>query len=274
MDKTVVARQMARVGEPVAAPASAPDLRTYLGADRFTGPTIDSSGLATQLRQLLGPWARHALKVAGTRLVAPWSARQLRRAHGSGRPLLLNLGSGTYNAPGWINIDLWGMHSAWGVDPDVLWDLRKPLPLPDGSVSGVFMEHVLEHLPAPVGLAAIDECARLLAPGGVLRISVPDFGRYARSYAAGSGLAADDADFLVRQRPDRPTTLLALAEVVYDHGHVSIWDAQTLTELLRCAGLTAVAESAYGRTRLFPVPDNPDRQGESLYVEGVAPQHS
>jgi len=249
---------------------AAAGLRRYLEGDRFSGPSPDTNKLLARLRTMLGPWARNALKVVGTRVAAPSSARRLARLHRSGRPLLLNLGSGTYNPPGWVNIDLWGMHSAWGVTPDVLWDLRKPLPLPDGSVQAVFMEHVLEHLPAPVGLAALDECARLLATGGVLRISVPDFGRYARSYSGGSA-AGEDADFLVRQRPDRPTPLIAMAEVVYDHGHVSVWDARTLCELLRCAGFTDVAQSAYGTSQLDPIPDNPDRQGESLYVEGVRP---
>ena len=257
--------------EPATPPVAGPDLRTYLLGDVPDGPAADGRRLALRLRALLGPRTRHAVKMLGTRAVAPWSARRLRELHDGGTPLLLNLGSGTYNVAGWVNIDLWGWHAAWGVHPDVVWDLRRPLPLPDGSVRGVFMEHVLEHLPAPVGLGAVEQCHRLLQPGGVLRLSVPDFGRYARSYVAALSGSGDDADFLARQRPGRPTPLMAVSEVVYHHGHVSVWDADTLAELLRSVGFTGVTQRSYGETELTPVPDSPERQGESLYVEGVKP---
>jgi len=254
-------------GLPTAEGGAAADLRRYLAGEPGTDPTVGSSPLLGRLRGLLGPRQRAFAKVVGTRLMAPRSARRLKALAGSGRPLLLNLGSGTYNAPGWVNIDLWGLHSAWGVNPDVIWDLTKPLPLPAGSVRAVFLEHVLEHLTAATALAAVDQAHRLLEPGGVLRISVPDFGRYARSYAAdGKGT---DADFLAGQRPGRPTPLLALAEVSHHHGHVSLWDDATLVELLRSAGFEQVAPSAFQQTQLSPIPDNPDRRGESLYVEGI-----
>ena len=41
--------------------------------------------------------------------------------------------------------------------------------------------------------------------GGILRAGVPDFGRYAESYAG-------DRAFLEERRPGRPTPLLALAD--------------------------------------------------------------
>lgn len=248
----------------------ATDLRTYLRGGGADAPTEGGRRIALRLRALLGPRSRHAVKVLGTRVLAPRSARRLRELRSSG-PLLLNLGSGTHNVPGWVNVDLWGWHAAWGVHPDVVWDLRRPLPLPDGSVEGISMEHVLEHLPADVGLSAVEQCHRLLRPGGVLRLSVPDFGRYARSYAAVLTGSGEDADFLARQRPGRPTPLMAVSEVVYHHGHVSVWDAETLVALLRCAGFTDVEQSTYGQTRLSPVPDVPERRGESLYVEAIKP---
>ncbi|GAA4310815.1 class I SAM-dependent methyltransferase [Klenkia terrae] len=244
-------------------------LRTYLAPKLPAGPIVASRTPAVRLRSLVGPRQRTAAKTIGTRLMAPRSRRRFQELLGGG-PLLLNLGSGTYNAPGWVNIDLWGLHAAWGVQPDVIWDLRRPLPLPDGSVDAVFLEHVLEHLPAPVGLAAVDQAFRLLRPGGVLRISVPDFGRYAREYAARK-TAPTAPGVIDAVRPGRPTDLLALAEVVYDHGHVSIWDDETLVVLLEAAGFTDVAPSGFGAGRVGPSPDSPQRQPESVYVEGVRP---
>ncbi len=254
--------------DPVIAGA---DLRSYLAPRSGADPVVPTTSLLGRLRTVLGPRQRAAVKIAGTRLMAPRSARRFQALLDSGSPLLLNLGSGTYNAPGWVNVDLWGLHRAWGVDPDVIWDLRRPLPLPDGSVRAVFLEHVLEHLPAPVGLAALDQAHRLMEPGGVLRVSVPDFGRYACSYADRVRGRGGSADLISSERPGRPTDLLAVAEVVYDHGHVSIWDAPTLIELLRAAGFTDVRECRFGFGAVHPVPDSPARRGESLYVEGTRP---
>lgn len=271
MEQPVAHRPSRAPGQPVRPGdrAGAADLRAYLLGRPADGPPEGGRRLAVRLRGLLGPRTRHGVKMLGTRLAAPRAAQHLRRLHASGTPLLLNLGSGTHNVPGWVNIDLWGWQAAWGVHPDVVWDLRRPLPLPDGSVEAVFMEHVLEHLAAPVGLGALEQCHRLLRPGGVLRLSVPDFGRYARSYVAATTGTGEDADFLTRERPGRPTPLMAVAEVVYHHGHVSVWDAETLTALMRCAGFTDVTRRTYRETDLTPVPDSPERQGESLYVEGV-----
>ena len=245
------------------------DLRSYLAPRSGSGPVVPTSSLIGRARRVLGPRQRAAVKIAGTRLLAPRSVRQFRSLLAGGAPLLLNLGSGTYNAPGWVNVDLWGLHRSWGVDPDVIWDLRRPLPLPDGSVRGVFLEHVLEHLPAPVGLAAADQAFRLLEPGGVLRISVPDFGRYACSYADRVRGRGHASDLISTERPGRPTELMAVAEVVYDHGHVSVWDADTLIALMRAAGFVDVHECGFGSGTMQPVPDSPARRGESLYVEGT-----
>lgn len=247
------------------------DLRSYLTRRTGTAPEAGSATALGVLRSLVGPRQRAAAKVLGTRALAGRSTRRLRELHASGTPLRLNLGSGTYNAAGWVNVDLWGLHALWGVHPDVVWDLRRPLPLPARSVDAVFLEHVLEHLPAEVGLAAMDQAFRLLRPGGVVRVSVPDFGRWAVDYAARRRGTGSSPDLIDLERPGRPTDLLALAEVVYDHGHVSVWDTETMVALLRAAGFVEVAGSAYGQGRVTPSPDAPHRAAESLYVEGVRP---
>ncbi|MEM9703666.1 MAG: class I SAM-dependent methyltransferase, partial [Planctomycetota bacterium] len=53
-------------------------------------------------------------------------------------------------------------------------DLRDPLPFEDGAYDFVYHSHVLEHFrPADVP-AFLSECRRVLRPGGVLRVVVPD----------------------------------------------------------------------------------------------------
>jgi len=82
------------------------------------------------------------------------------------KPVLLNLGCGTVHEPGFINVDAFG-------NPDFIWDLEvTPFPWPDNSVDGIQMRHVLEHLDN--WWECFEECARILRPGGFLRIHVPD----------------------------------------------------------------------------------------------------
>jgi predicted SAM-dependent methyltransferase len=156
-----------------------------------------------------------------------------------------------------VNVDLVGMGS------DLRWDLTRKLPFADGSADAVFLEHVLEHFPLGTVLEMLAECRRVLAPGGILRAGVPDFGRYAESYAG-------DRAFLEERRPGRPTPLLALAEVALGHGHRSVWDAETLELALSEAGLVDARRRAFGDTDLEEPPDNPKREAESVYAEARA----
>jgi ubiquinone/menaquinone biosynthesis C-methylase UbiE len=94
--------------------------------------------------------------------------RNRRKVGAPVRPLLLNLGCGTNTEPGWCNVDAFE-----NCNPDVVWDLNvTPYPWADNSVDGIQMRHVLEHLEN--WWEAFTECARILKPGGFLKIHVPD----------------------------------------------------------------------------------------------------
>ncbi len=58
-----------------------------------------------------------------------------------------------------------------GLQADVAADVSRPLPLRAGAADGVVAFEVLEHLPEPAMMLA--EAHRVLAPGGVLLLSVP-----------------------------------------------------------------------------------------------------
>lgn len=185
--------------------------------------------------------------------------RERRRAAqlASRAPLLLHLGCGPFPKPGWINIDLAG-HPV-----DLRWNLARPLPFEAGSVDGIFHEHLLEHLPLSVGLDFLRANHRLLRPGGVLRVVVPDAGSYLSSYAAG-GLGLLEA-----VRSNRPTNMLAINELFYLYTHTAMYDEETLALFLRTAGFSTVESSTFGTSRLQPCPDSEHRRPESLYIEAV-----
>lgn len=90
---------------------------------------------------------------------------------------LLNLGCGDTVHAGWVNVDL-DPHP-----PHVLgYDLRHGVPFPDGLFDAVYHSHVLEHMPRRVAPDFLRECLRVLRPGGVLRVAVPDLEGIARAY--------------------------------------------------------------------------------------------
>jgi SAM-dependent methyltransferase len=71
-------------------------------------------------------------------------------------------------------------------------DLSKGIPADDGSVDAVYHSHLLEHLDRPVAERFMLEVRRVLAPGGIHRIVVPDLERLCRQLLDHLGVCADD----------------------------------------------------------------------------------
>jgi predicted SAM-dependent methyltransferase len=100
------------------------------------------------------------------------------RLLGDGTPMLdvgirrLNWGCGPTPAAGWINADLL---SAPGIE--LSGDIRDGLALPDDSIDYAVSIHGLQDLPYLDVLPALRELRRVLRPGGVLRLALPDLER-------------------------------------------------------------------------------------------------
>ena len=88
----------------------------------------------------------------------------------------LNVGCGDHFSPDWNNLDL---VSRPGVS---YYDIRKPLPYPDICLDAVYASHALEHLRPDEGLRLLKEFYRVLKPGGIVRIVVPDLEAICREY--------------------------------------------------------------------------------------------
>jgi SAM-dependent methyltransferase len=112
---------------------------------------------------------------------------------------LLNLGCGGRFHPDWINMDVSPS------DPRVIpVDLTRGIPLPDASCAVVYHAAVLEHFRPADALALLRDCRRVLAPGGIIRIGVPDLEVLCRLYLdklaaarAGEPEAALDYDWVM-----------------------------------------------------------------------------
>jgi predicted SAM-dependent methyltransferase len=106
----------------------------------------------------------------------------LNKLRGSAKPLssdseLLNLGCGDRTHPAWTNVDF-RAHP-----PHVIGhDLRQPLPFASALFTAVYASHVLEHFSHAFAPIFLSECRRVLKPGGIVRIVVPDLETIARLY--------------------------------------------------------------------------------------------
>ena len=99
-----------------------------------------------------------------------WRATVQSKLPASGE-VRLHIGCGDIDAPGFVNIDA---RAARHID-FVTDRLDSVSFAPDGVAQLIYMSHVLEHLPHNNVGRCLRELRRVLKPGGVLRISVPDF---------------------------------------------------------------------------------------------------
>ena len=175
------------------------------------------------------------------------------------RPLYLNLGSGPrgITSERWINVDGYK-----DTNVDFLLDFGRQIPFPNCSFDGVFTEHVLEHFTLNEGERIAREMARIIAPGGAMRIVVPDAEKIVRSYL-------ESPESLVTWRGEGATameTVNSLFRQRYEHQFLYDW--QTIKVMLNRAGFARIELAAFGQGEVSDlVLDDPKYEWESLYVE-------
>ncbi|HEX2831387.1 MAG TPA: hypothetical protein VHW00_00140 [Thermoanaerobaculia bacterium] len=144
----------------------------------------------------------------------------------------LHLGCGPLALEGWINID---NRPYEGVD--LLWDLANGIPLRNASL--VFAEHFLEHLSYAEASRFVAGCRAALRDDGVLRLSTPNLDwvwTIAYRPHAWQSSAEAQRDCFVANRAFRAW------------GHQFLYNAQTLTALLRNSGFAEITFHQYGES--------------------------
>ena len=180
-------------------------------------------------------------------------------------PNYLQVGCGPNFHEGFVNADFYSTRViSRKRRPDWMIDLRKPLKCPDNWFDGLFTEHVLEHLQPADALHALGEWLRILKPGAVARVSVPDARKFVMTY-----LGEEDPGGLSYRLPDRADYL---AQLTQKHGHQSVWDEDNLGRVLRQTGFTDIRREEFrvGRDPDLLV-DHEDRRAESRFMEAEKP---
>lgn len=150
----------------------------------------------------------------------------------------IHLGCGDLNIPGFINID-----ARPAPHVHVAGDVTDLSLFADGVADLIYASHVLEHIPGVRVNATLWEWRRVLKPGGVLRISVPDFRKILELYQL------SDHDAQVIQAP------LFGQQDYRENVHLAAYDDAWLRKLLKEAGFNEVRPWHPGTTSGPPIHD-------------------
>lgn len=150
---------------------------------------------------------------------------------------------------GWLNSDL-----EPAGENVIFLDIGEELPFPDASLQYVYSEHVIEHVPIETALKHFREVHRVLRPGGVMRIALPDL-QFLLDYFARPEMTELQRMFLVdtvqKFHPsiaDRTPAML-LNDFVRRWGHEFIYDRHLLANIVSQAGFSAVIHCEVGSSQ-------------------------
>ncbi len=175
--------------------------------------------------------------------------------------LYVQYGCGMSCPPAWINFDasptlrlqrlpligkLFRRDAVAFPDAVRFGDIAKGLPIAAGSAQGVYASHVLEHLSLAEFWLALGNTFRMLRPGGIFRLVVPDLEVRARKYL--EKLDANDAQanaWFMRAAhlglEERAPGLGAAARNAFGRSaHLWMWDESSLTAALANTGFVRI----------------------------------
>lgn len=173
----------------------------------------------------------------------------------------LNWGCNTDTPAGWINSDM-----KVGPGIDISCDIRDGLPLDENSLDYAASIHALPEVPFPDLLPVLRELRRVLKPGGILRLALPDLDKGIRAYLSG------DRDYFLIPDEDAKTMGGKFSVQMTWYGYSrTLFTHDFIEELLLKAGFRHVNRCAHQQTSSgFPeITELDNRERESLFVEAV-----
>jgi predicted SAM-dependent methyltransferase len=136
---------------------------------------IDYNMLPSTLIDALKDIKRYLYRKKRDALVIKRNKKVIQCLLQNGNTINLELGAGGRKMDGWTTID-------FDKNSDIIMDLASPLPFPDNSVAQIYASHLLEHFYYPELLKLIYECYRILNPGGIFKVAVPNARIYLEAY--------------------------------------------------------------------------------------------
>lgn len=205
----------------------------------------------------------------------------------------LNLGCGSRPAAGWVNIDrspgillhrmprtrrvlrasglLSEHHMTTWPAGIVRLDITKGLPFRDVSVQAIYSSHTLEHLYMNDAQILLRESFRVLQPGGVIRVALPDVEAMLRNFIRSAEQRDPDAGYRLNadlntypnRRPNLAGKLQALVS-----GQWHRWQPtrDLIFQFLADAGFSDASEETF-REGALPDLEAVEHRQESFFIE-------
>jgi predicted SAM-dependent methyltransferase len=173
----------------------------------------------------------------------------------------LNWGCGEHIAPGWINSDV-----KEASEVDLVADIREGLPLASDSLDYAVSVHALPELSYPDLIPALMELRRVLKPGGVLRLVLPDLDRALAAYQE-----RDSAYFKVDPAEVQSLGGRLIVQMLWYGYSRSLFTADFARELLEKAGFDGVELRHFRMTgsTFAEIVELDNREDESFYIEAT-----
>jgi len=171
----------------------------------------------------------------------------------------LNWGCGGHTLPGWINSDQKG-----GAGIDLTCDIAEGLPLETGSIDYVVSIHALPEVHYGRIVPVLAELRRVIKPGGILRLCLPDLLKGIRAYERG-----DRDYFLVPDGDAKRLGAKLVTQLIWYGYSRTLFTAEFIEEMLMKAGFARVEHCSVRQTSgpHADIVDLDNREPESLYVE-------
>jgi len=176
----------------------------------------------------------------------------------------LHIGSGWRRLEGWLNTDI-------ELVPDVMqMDATTRFPFADNTFEYLFTEHMIEHVPYPKGRSMLQECYRVLRPGGIIRVITPDLATIIGLY--GPDQCSEQRQYLqwffeaFLHDGSPPNAVLAINAMFRLWGHQFLYDEATLTHSMTEAGFRTVQRHILGES---PHPELQNLENEQRYPKGL-----
>ena len=150
----------------------------------------------------------------------------------------LNWGCGNDPRPGWINSD-----AKEGSGIDLVCDIRNGLPLETGSLDYAVSIHGLPEIHYDELIPVLTELRRVLKPGGVLRLGLPDLERAIDAYRRG-----DRGYFLIPDEEWRDLGSKLVVQLLWYGYSRTFFVRGFIEELLVKAEFVGVEHVGFGET--------------------------
>jgi predicted SAM-dependent methyltransferase len=226
------------------------------------------------LRKRFEPHLVDALDVMRIEFAAVRGRRHLPKQLPTQAKEYLQLGCGGDHIIGFLNTDYF-----LNPEADVGIDMRFPLRFPDNTWKGVYAHHSVEHIDYPDAYRLFREIRRVLRPGGVFRMIVPDLEVFLRCYASTDQRKRAEIFSIIppnhMQELSFIKTPLEMIDYIFRDNkfnrHLSTWDWETAQFRLTESGFSRVVRQKVN-VSLDPMLAGHDKkhwEKHSLYVEAV-----